>query len=449
MTETFFAPYVLMNSTSMVSTTVAVITAASTIFATISAHAVVGGQPIRFTAQDTSTFDQFGWSVALDQGLALVGAVEGHVNGVGVGSAYLFDAATGTQLRKFVATDGAVGDQFGYSTALDILAGTGGLALIGTPKYVKNGIGSGAAYLFNATTGAQLVTLIPNGGQSSDEFGISVALDGGLALVGSRRDDNPLRDSGSAYLFNTTTGQQLFKLTPNDSARDEQFGQSVALEGNLAVVGSYLDDGGLGGAYIFDATTGSQLRKLIPTDSLGRIQFGISVAIDGGLVLVGSRGSRPDGVNTGVAYLFNAATGQQLAEFVANDTGPSDNFGVNVSIEGRFALLSDAESDGLGSNSGSAYVFDVITGNQLAKFTAADGAPGDLFGWSVAVDALPSGGGRALISTRFGDHSVTGSGSAYIFSIAAVPEPSTLVLIVAATITLPTRHRKSLRRNRV
>lgn len=115
---------------------------------------------------------------------------------------------------------------------------------------------------------------------------------------------------------------------------------------------------------MFDAVTGMQLRKLLPTVSLGGIQFGISVATDNGLVLVAARGSRPNGINTGVTYLFDAATGKQLAQFLASDCAAFDNFGFSVAIDNGLAIVGAH-----GGQSGSAYIFDVTTYQQIAKVT--------------------------------------------------------------------------------
>ncbi len=69
-----------------------------------------------------------------------------------------------------------------------------------------------------ADLGDQLVKLLPNDGDAGDNFGRSVAISGATTVVGSRYDDDNGNDSGSAYLFDTATGQQIAKLLPNDGA---------------------------------------------------------------------------------------------------------------------------------------------------------------------------------------------------------------------------------------
>ena len=117
-------------------------------------------------------------------------------------------------------------------------------------------------------------------------------------------------NSGAAYLFDTATGRQIFKLLPNDGAAFDWFGQSVAVSGATAIVGALFDgDNGTesGSAYLFDATTGAQIAKLLADDGAGGDQFGWSVAISGATAIGGAWTDDDNGENSGSAYLFDAA----------------------------------------------------------------------------------------------------------------------------------------------
>ena len=133
--------------------------------------------------------------------------------------AYLFNATTGQQLHKLLPTDGAAGDSFGYSIAID-----NGVVAVGALWDDDNGDNSGSAYLFDASTGEQLHKLLPDDGAAGDEFGSAIAIDNGVVAVGADRDDEHGDNSGSAYLFDASTGQQLHKLFPDDGAEDYRFG---------------------------------------------------------------------------------------------------------------------------------------------------------------------------------------------------------------------------------
>ena len=164
-------------------------------------------------------------------------------------------ADLGDQLAKLLPDDGAQGDLFGGSVAI-----SGAIAIVGATSDDDNGAASGSAYLFDTTTGRQIAKLLANDGAVFDQFGWSVAISGATAIVGARWDDDNGSSSGSAYLFDTTTGRQIFKLLPGDGAANDQFGFSVAISGatgkEVAIVGAWLDDDNgsdSGSAYLFDA----------------------------------------------------------------------------------------------------------------------------------------------------------------------------------------------------
>ena len=189
-----------------------------------------------------------------------------------------------------------------------------------------------------------------------DRFGRAVAISGNTALVGAWFDDDGSSNSGSAYLFDVTSGNQLAKLTPSDTTAGDRFGASVAISGNTALVGAYVNDDGAGSAYLFDITTGNQIAKITATDAVSGDQFGVSVAISGNTALVGAYADDDGGSNSGSAYLFDVTTGNQLAKLTAADAAANDWFGVSVAISGNMALLGANGDSESGTRSGSAYL---------------------------------------------------------------------------------------------
>ncbi|MCH8879727.1 MAG: AAA family ATPase [Planctomycetes bacterium] len=149
----------------------------------------------------------------------------------------------------------------------------------------------------------------PSDGAAIDFFGYSVAISGTTAIVGAWGDDDNGAGSGSAYTFDITTGQQLAKLLPEDGSAGDGFGRSVAISGATAVVGAvYYDDGSdSGSAYLFDTTTGQQLAKLLSDDGEPDDWFGLSVAISGPTAIVGAHRHDDNGSSSGAAFLFDAA----------------------------------------------------------------------------------------------------------------------------------------------
>ena len=107
------------------------------------------------------------------------------------------------------------------------------------------GLATGACPLSAQTLQENLKLVAPDGA-AGDLFGNAVSISGTTAVVGSLGDDDGGADSGSAHVFDTTTGQQLFKLTASDGAAGDAFGVAVSVSGTTAIVGSPFDDGDLG-----------------------------------------------------------------------------------------------------------------------------------------------------------------------------------------------------------
>ncbi len=363
----------------------------------------------KITAVDAAANDFFGRSVAISGNTAIVGAYGNDDGGNASGSAYLFDVTTGSQLAKLTASDAATLDRFGYS-----VANSGNTAIVGAYTDDHGSVDSGSAYLFDVTTGNLITKLTASDAAESDKFGWSVAISGNTAIVGAYFDEDGGRESGSAYLFDVTTGNQLAKLNASDAAELDRFGYSVAIDGNIALVGARgLGLGGSasnihGSAYLFDVTTGNQLAKLDALDVPSTYsEFGYSVAISGNTALVGARGGSNTAGATGSAYLFDVTTGNQFAKLIASDGATNDRFGRAVAISGNTVIVGAYGDDDDGFSSGSAYLFDAITGNQLSKITASDAAGFNEFGFSVAIN-----GNTAIV----GAHKNGGTGAAYLLS---------------------------------
>ncbi len=393
---------------------------AASLLTTNAAYADLGDQLFKLLPDDGASNDQFGSAVAISGTTAIVGAFDDDDDGAGSGSAYLFDITTGVQIAKLLADDGAAGDFFGLSVAI-----CGTTAIVGAGGDDDNGSFSGSAYLFHTTTGRQIAKLLPNDGAVGDQFGWSVAISGTTAIVGSYRDDDNGYNSGSAYLFDLSdpaNPAQIAKLLANDGTADDFFGANVAISGCIAIVGAHLHNGNgtySGSAYLFDTTTGLQIATLVPVGGVAVHQFGGSVAISNATAIVGAS-SDDNGDDSGSAYLFDIsdpANPTQLFKLLPNDGAAEDFFGP-VAISGTTAIVGARGDDDNGNNSGSAYLFDATTGRQVAKLLANDGAAGDSFGVPVAISG-PPGSEVAIVGANGDDDNGNLSGSAYLFDAAA------------------------------
>src|SRR5690606_32093664 len=245
-------------------------------------------------------------------------------------------------------------------------------------------------------TAVQESQLLASDGAADDYFGISVSLSGNRALIGAPYDDNNGIKSGSAYVFELQSGSwvETAKLTANDGAAMDNFGWSVSLSGNRALIGARLDDDhgvNSGSAYVFELQSGSwgETVKLTAADGATGDNFGLSVSLFGDRALIGSIGDNDNGSDSGSAYVFELQAGNwaEFTKLVASDGAAGDYFGVSVSLSGDRASIGAWGDDDHGSKSGSAYVFDLngVTWTETAKLTADDGAADDRFGLSVSL----------------------------------------------------------------
>jgi VCBS repeat-containing protein len=360
--------------------------------------------------------DRFGWSVALDGDRVLIGANGDNTKGPEVGQAHLFDVTTGNLLQTFddptVDTTWSNGDQFGTSVALD-----GDRVLVGDPFNDTSFRNPGQAHLFDAATGELLQTFE---GESSGILGISVALDGDSALIGAARDDTQGSNVGRAYLFDVTNGALLQTFDDPTVTDRDNFGASVALDGDRVLIGANNDDTQgtrVGQAHLFDAS-GTLLQTFDdPTATTGD-RFGWSVALDGDRVLIGANSDDTQGPNVGQAHLFDAATGELLQTFDDPTPTSQDLFGWSVALEGDRVLIGAARDDTQNSGVGQAHLFDATTGNLLQTFDDPMVTNGDRFGGSVALD-----GGRVLVGAPFDDTQGNNVGQAHLFDLAANTPP--------------------------
>lgn len=394
--------------------------------------AVVTSEPARAAqlfelhANDAAPLDYFGRSVAIDENRVIIGAPEADKSNdiYNSGAAYLFDVKTGQLLHKLVASNAGKAHNFGTAVAIH-----GDRALVGAERSNEDQAQySGSAYLFDTTTGLQLRELVADG-PAFLGFGRSVALTDNFAVVGSGADQ--VGSTPEAYVFDTTTGSQLRILTAFDVVPNDRFATAIAIEGNLALVGAWGKDNDAGAAYLFDLSTGQQLYKLTAADAASNIRFGRSLAMSGNLALIGAEGGNN---GQGAAYVFDVTTGQQLQRLTADD---GNRIGSSVALSGNLALIGDHDNGytGVVHGPGAAYVFDALTGQQLAKLTASDGASNDGFGYSVAID-----GTSVLVGALATDDAGDRSGSAYLFDV-TVPEPSACLLALLSLLPLTWRRR--------
>lgn len=370
--------------------------------------------------------DQLGRAVSLEGDLLLAGYPQAGADRAVF--CYQRSGSSWTQTASLRASDAASYDLFGEFVSLN-----GANALIGAYGDDDRGSLAGASYIFSRTgsTWSQVSKLKASDGAAGDRFGSAVALDGDYALIGAQNDDDMGTDSGSAYVVarNGAAWAQQAKLTASDGTANDRFGSAVAISGEYAVVGSSMHGSGnfpSGAAYVFrrSGTSWAQVAELCAADGAN---LGTAVSLCGSRLLVGALDA---------AYIFErqGESWTRMARLTASDAATWDYFGRSVCLQGDYAVIGAEEKD---AQRGAAYVFHLEEGLwiQIAKLTAPDGAVGDLFGRSVAIDAS----GTAAVGAFLHDAAGVGeSGAVYIF----VPEPATAGLVILGMLAVAGNRRR-------
>ncbi|MDQ6477977.1 T9SS type A sorting domain-containing protein [Dyadobacter sp. LHD-138] len=455
-------------------------------------------QLIKVTAQNNdgssarNANDLYGKSVSISGNYAIVGAYhEGEdpngLNSVGdAGAAYILynNAGNWVQVKKITAPVRELGDVFGNSVSI-----SGDYAIVGAHQEDDDAQetntlnNSGSAYIFRKDQGGTdnwgLVKKITASTREIDDvFGHSVSISGDYAIVGAYLEDedvnetNTLSESGSAYIFKKDQGGadnwgQIKKITASTRDGADQFGWSVSINGDYAIVGAQLEDEDAleantlsfsGSAYIFKKDQGGadnwgQIKKITASTRDSGDWFGWSVSISDDYAIVGTPYEKEDAqeANTlnfpGAAYIFKKDQGGadnwgQVQKITASDRAGLDYFGWSVSIGGDYAIVGapfedeDVSEANTLSSAGSAYIFKKDQGGadnwgQVQKITASIRADFDVFGISVAID------GDDLILGAYGEaqdaseaNTLVYAGSAYIFHYTS-PLPVTLITFKA------------------
>lgn len=311
----------------------------------------------------TGAATHFGWATAVDGDTALVSDVTGTApNGVRSGTVAVFTRSAGGWSRSATLAPAtpAFGMQFGFAVALD-----GDTAVVGA----NSGMAPGVAYVFTRTGGGwrQTATLTAAGTTASHEFGHSVAVDGGTAVVGAPFSDAVTGfRTGAAYVFergSTGAWGSPTRIAPSDLSPGAQFGRSVAVRDGTVVVGAPSADAPTvftcGAAYVYGRSGGGWARRATLLDRAGAQMdgFGQSVAVAPGVVAVGAVGvDTAAGANAGAVCVFegSGSTWTQTSTCTARDGAARSALGNAVALDGSVGVFGARSHAGF---TGAAYVF--------------------------------------------------------------------------------------------
>jgi len=315
-----------------------------------------------------------------------------------------------------VSNSRVAGDQLGFSVAV-----SGDIAVVGAPLHDFDATGgtnmgnAGAVYIFYRNEGGKdnwglkkkLVASGNNGRDTGDNFGNAVAISGNIIVVGAVFQDfnasglSPFTDAGAAYVFYKDEGgadnwglkEKLVGTGNNGRQTEDNFGISVAISGNIIVVGAYQHDYApgtgfvnfSGAAFVYYKDEGGAenwglKKKLVGGGSNGRLEqdnFGISLDISGDAIVVGAylqdfNATGASSVNAaGAAYVFHKNEGgannwgfvKKLVGSGTNSRTVGDNFGIAVAITGDVIVIGASQQDyndkgdSLSTGAGAIFVF--------------------------------------------------------------------------------------------
>ena len=360
----------------------------------------------RLTPELFGASDGFGTSVAISGDAAAIGAPGFTSNSLDAGSVVLLrqgslmDSWPLQQVLTPVTT--APGDRFGASVSL-----FGDFLLAGAPgtDNASSNQGNARVYQYLPTIGlwSLVATLVASDSDSGDEFGSAVAISGDIAICGAPLDDDNGADSGSAYIYRRDPFTGLWaeeqKLLPIDTVTGDRFGSSVAIEGDLALVGATGPGLGAGALFVYRQNSGTGLwefeQRITPNDVAIFDQFATSISLSAGRILAGSWRDDDSGADSGSAYSFTfdplLATWVEESKFVAPEGAAGDRFGFSVSLSGERAVVGAIGDDPEGAGSGAAFLFELVDGEWEFReelFDEPEGEPDDGYGNAVAIDGL-------------------------------------------------------------
>ncbi len=317
--------------------------------------------------------DEFGRTVAIDGSVIVVGTSRWKGNNGAIFIYYEDEGGAGTWGLKKQIFHSTSNEQFAWDVAI-----SGDYIIVGALDY---GFGDryGAAYIYEKdhggadTWGQRKKLLAPSGATVRDKLGTCVDIDGTTAVCtapGRGSDEYSSNGIGVAFVFEKDSGGadtwgSTAELAEGELVQGDRFGDSVAIDGDLVMVGSPAQNSYAGSVYIYGRDTGGADNwgrddKKTASDGEGNDRFGSSVAIDGTRAFVGAMYYDVTGTNQeGAVYGFDTTTWTEMEIITAADAATGDYFGTAIDVLGTDAIFGAKSADVSAENgTGAAYVYN-------------------------------------------------------------------------------------------
>ncbi len=365
-------------------------------------------QIAKLTSSNAADTDLMGTSVAIDGDIIVVGAPFSDVNAQGAGAVFVFEKPGGgwanmTETAVLSATDIAPGDQFGQSVAIE-----NGTIAVGATQQLSSG--KGKAYVFvEPGTGwesmSQTAILTSRKMKANDLIGFSISIGDDVVAVGAPGNDLAATDAGMVLVYvkpldGWIDANDDAKLYAGNAAKEDGLGTSVANSGALVVSGAPFYDGGAsnsGAVYLFrpghSGWKNAAHEAILTSGNPDPIdEMGNSVALADGIILAGAHKADGATTNGGAVFTFEKPKQGWISNsesniILASDSAGADGFGTSVALDGYFSIIGSPFDDDRGTDSGSMYsidltppcldleVFNLFAG-ETAIFVIRNGVPG-------------------------------------------------------------------------
>ncbi len=391
----------------------------------------------KLVAPDRAEQDLFAQSVSISGNYAIVGAYVEDEDATGnntihsSGSAYIYErdgSGNWNFAQKIVASDRASSDQFGYSVCIQDSIAMVGAFLEDEDESGNNTInGSGSVYVFKRNAVGvwnQTQKIVASSRSDLDRFGVSLSINGAYVAIGASHVNtdasggNNISDAGAVYIFQKDglgNWNETQKIVSSNRKAQYYFGQTISLSNDRLAVGVYKEKEGpsgsppiltnSGAAYIFERNglgVWEEKNRILPSDRNAGDYFGYSIAIEGDHVLVGAYGEKKDeeGLNSmnfaGAVYKFdrNNSTGEwaEALKIVPNDRKADDFFGQTISLSDSNMFVFSRGESGTHIFPGSIYYYEyTCTSYDTIEDSACD------------AYTVPSGNATYTVSGTYND----------------------------------------------
>lgn len=367
-----------------------------------------------------SSSQHFGDAVAIRGDHALVGARytdSGGASNSGAAYAYRRDGKSWLEVQVLVPAVSAPSDSFGTAVALG-----DDVAFVGAPYADGAFQDSGAVVVFRWDGSAwiedSVLTAEPGDQATGAHFGSSLAVFGDVLLVGAPEDDLEGDDVGTAHVFRRLTEGWVHeqRLRAGDGASFDHFGASVALGPDTALVGASQFHVGPGAVHAFLRSGSSwvEVQELAASDGRPGDLFGGALSLSGDDLLVGAPDDKVTLVRQGSAYAFRweGTSWSEVQKLLEPDGFAYENFGAAVALDGDLTVVGAPGAGVVGFRPGAIFTFEKEGTSWVRRQTliASDSAHADSLGSAVAAS-----GGTVLVGAPRAVVGSTSSGAAYLF----------------------------------